>query len=311
MGSIKSRNLLTKRNRPPGPFVWLTLELLESEAWQTAPLRTRLFVERLMREHIAHGGVENGRLICTFDDCAVAGIRRNAIKEAQRDAIARGLVYRSAEGRAAAGAGRRPHQFGLGWFPAHDGAAAPNRWKSWTTPAPAVYQQDVYSSNKGSTKLKGGKPRACATRPANKVPTGAPEKVPTGGLEKTFSGAARPSPPVPPRPSRPSQPSIRTSLPPGWKAAKADDGRVRILTDSGTGLPVADHPLVGDAKQRAALLYYQDWKEKAVDREEHERRVGRGGQARVDGGEVQEQRGRMAGPGPEGRRSNVAATATP
>ena len=43
-------------------------------------------------------GKENGRLICTADQCVAWGIRRSAVTEAQRDAIARGLIYRSEDG---------------------------------------------------------------------------------------------------------------------------------------------------------------------------------------------------------------------
>jgi hypothetical protein len=45
--TIKAEKLKRKRNRPPGPFVWLTKELLESEAWITAPINTRRVVDRL------------------------------------------------------------------------------------------------------------------------------------------------------------------------------------------------------------------------------------------------------------------------
>jgi hypothetical protein len=94
MGSIKADNLRRKRNRPPPdqPWIWLTRELLESEAWRTASIHVRRLIERLLVEHMAHGGTENGRLICTYADLTKAGIRRQRIPDVIRDAIQRGLI---------------------------------------------------------------------------------------------------------------------------------------------------------------------------------------------------------------------------
>jgi hypothetical protein len=117
--SSKAKKLLEKRNRPPHgePWVWLTRELLESDAWRTASKWTRRFVELLMIEHMAHAGTENGRLICTADQCVASGIRRGEVTKAQRDAVARGLVYKSEEGFCSPGRGRKPHRFGLASLP--------------------------------------------------------------------------------------------------------------------------------------------------------------------------------------------------
>jgi hypothetical protein len=142
--------LREKRNRPPAdqPWVWFTRELLESDAWRTAPINTRRFVERLMLEHMNHGGTENGNLIATFEDCAKWGIRRESIPLAQDDAVKRGLVYLTERGISAPGAGRKPSRFGLGWLPGRDGTPAPNRWKRYlTSPVPqTVAPQDLKSS---------------------------------------------------------------------------------------------------------------------------------------------------------------------
>ena len=120
---------------------------LESDAWRTAPIDTRRFVERLMIEQLDHAGQENGQLICTYNDCAAWGIARKNVKAAQADAIRRGLVYRTEKGTASAGAGRRPSRFGLGWLPGHDGSPAPNRWKGWRPPkAPSKPWRRVYPS---------------------------------------------------------------------------------------------------------------------------------------------------------------------
>ena len=143
--------LREKRNRPPEgePFVWFTREMSESDALRTAPARTIHFVLRLMVEHMDHAGKENGRLICTWDQCVAWGIPRKHVKAAQADAIRRGLVYQTEKGTASKGAGRRPSKFGLGWLPAHDGAPAANLWKRYRSALNP--REDLKSSSAGGT----------------------------------------------------------------------------------------------------------------------------------------------------------------
>jgi hypothetical protein len=172
--------LREKRNRPDGPFIWMTRELLESDAWRTAPINTVRFVMRLMIEHMAHAGTENGNLICTFDDLSKWGVGRRFIVKAQKEAIRRGLVYRTQKGCRSAGAGRRPHRFGLGWLPGHDGSAAPSRWKLYQAkpkPRPGLPPVDINSSTPLCTKLKRAKLRVLDGGLSNKVHKGAPDKV--------------------------------------------------------------------------------------------------------------------------------------
>ena len=230
--------LREKRNRPPEgePFVWFTRELLESDAWRTAPINTRRFVERLILEHMAHAGSENGNLVCTFDDCVAWGILRKYVREAQADAIRRGLVYQSVQGKASPGAGRRPSVFGIGWLPRHDGGAAPNRWKVQGSTAPDTRQSLKGSSHLG-TKSNGGIQPKPPIAPPNKVPKRALEIVPKRALENT--------------------------LPPGWKYGKDSDGHVRALCPGPSpkrpwvGVPLIDG--AGDEFEQRARRELQAW----------------------------------------------------
>jgi hypothetical protein len=177
--------LREKRNRPPEgePWVWMTRSLLESDAWRTAPPNTRLFVDFLMIEHSLNGGCLNGKLVATFEQLERFGIRRMSIKDAQKDAIRRGLVYRTEKGSASAGVGRRPHRFGIGWFAGYDGSAPPNRWKAYRaapvlpkprgrpfTPRRPLPTQSLYSSSKNATGANGGNPSLENTKVANLLP---------------------------------------------------------------------------------------------------------------------------------------------
>ena len=255
MGSKPLRvKLREKRNRPPEgePFIWLTRELVESDAWQTAPIWTIRFVFRLMVEHMAHGGCENGNLVCTHRDCYQWGIRKATVRKAQIDAIQRGLVYRTQKGCASTGAGRRPSKFGLGWLPGHDGAPAPNRWKLYIA-ALSVPPQDIKSAPVGGggnlkTRMAGlgQKPKLASLinprgRGRKGTKTGAGEKAHGNGVHNL------------------------ELLPPGWRWGKDADGRhVRALCPGTPGRPWISVPIidgVGDELERAARAELLAWRE--------------------------------------------------
>jgi hypothetical protein len=138
-GSIAAIKLREKRNHPPEgePWVWLTREMIESDAWRTASIQVRQVVDRVMLEHMAHAGTENGNLAVTWSDFEKAGVRYKTIKLAIEDACARGLITLTVKGRASVGQDRWPARYALGWLPLCNGSAAPNRWKSWRCPAAA------------------------------------------------------------------------------------------------------------------------------------------------------------------------------
>jgi hypothetical protein len=81
-----------------------------------------------------HAGNENGNLICTCKQLEGFGIGPRFVHLAVADAIKRGLIDRTVEGKASSGADRFPARYALGWLPRHDGASASNRWKAWSTP---------------------------------------------------------------------------------------------------------------------------------------------------------------------------------
>jgi hypothetical protein len=241
--------------------------------------------------------------IVTFDQFVEYGVACRFVRAAVDDGLSRGLITVPQRGKRSSGPRKFPTRYGLGWFPSHDGAAASNRWKAWMAPGRPYraeyikqYTNVHWEPAKAPLEKQGG-----ISPLVYKGSLGNCQKVNRG---KSFRVPPRPSPPA----SFPRSP--RTSLPPGWKIDKADDGRVRIISDGGSGLPVADHPLVGDTRQQAALLYYVDWKkEKAAnDREERERRMVRDRPARLDDSEVHKQRSRVEGARQTNRRGNDAAT---
>src|SRR3974377_1516064 len=63
---------------------------------------------------MAHAGTENGNLITTYDDLLEYGIRdRSSIAQAQREAIALGLVILGNRGRGGNAENREAHKWGL------------------------------------------------------------------------------------------------------------------------------------------------------------------------------------------------------
>ena len=161
--SIKAHRLRETRNRPPPdePWVWLTRELLESEAWRTMSRAAMLVVFRLMLEHMAHAGTENGNLVVTYGDFVKFGVHREALPRAIAEAAARGLIIVTERGRASTGPDRWPSRYALGWLPRFDGAPAMNRWKAWHLPRASLpIGGNIESSTESRTRENGGNPGA-------------------------------------------------------------------------------------------------------------------------------------------------------
>ena len=158
--SIKSKNIREARNRPPAdmPWIWFTREMLESDAWRSLSRQARRVIDRVMIEHMAHAGTENGNLAVTYADFVAFGCRREALAHAITEAVATGLLLITEKGRRSAGLDRWPNRFALGWLPLYDGAAAPNRWKAWCKPSPIP--GNIESSTGTGTRETGRKPKA-------------------------------------------------------------------------------------------------------------------------------------------------------
>jgi hypothetical protein len=169
-----AKRLREKRNHPPQgePWIWLTREMLESVAWRSLSRAARLVIDRVILEHMAHAGTENGNLIVTYHDFERFGIRRGSLKVAISEAVERGLIIVTEKGRASVGPDRWPSKYALGWLPLRDGSAPPNRWKTWShnsskrsnmpkrsntpiLPKP-LYAQNLDSSNGSGTGGNGG-----------------------------------------------------------------------------------------------------------------------------------------------------------
>jgi hypothetical protein len=100
-----------------GAFIPHTLEMRRSPAWRALPDTARRILDRLELEHMEHGGVENGRLICTYDQFAKAGIRRASLPLAIRQAVALGFLRITVLGGRAIADVRQPTRYRLTYPP--------------------------------------------------------------------------------------------------------------------------------------------------------------------------------------------------
>jgi hypothetical protein len=83
-----------KAARPPAdePWIWLTRELLSSDAWQTLSINERRVIDRLLIEHLNHAGTMNGRLRVSHRQFIQWGVTKNAVAPAIHCLSTRGLA---------------------------------------------------------------------------------------------------------------------------------------------------------------------------------------------------------------------------
>jgi hypothetical protein len=126
-GGIPGRK---RRTQIEGQWVAYTREMIESPAYRALSLQGRKILRRLEIEHCAHGGAENGRLPCTYDDFVAYGCWRNGITAALIEVQALGFTQVMSIGRRAyADVPGQASTYRLTYLPAHDGPAT-DKWKN-------------------------------------------------------------------------------------------------------------------------------------------------------------------------------------
>ena len=133
-GQLRGRQ--RRDNGPPDDergWVWLTRDMLESPAWRALSENARRVIDRVMIEHMAHAGVENGRLPVTYADLVAFGLRRNSIAPAIAEAVALGWLEHQRGRKATGDAQGHAQTFRLTWLRDSDNEPATNRWKAIKT----------------------------------------------------------------------------------------------------------------------------------------------------------------------------------
>jgi hypothetical protein len=94
---FKTKRIKEKLNAPPhGPWMPIGREMLRSGAMRALSLHARRALDRIMVEHMDHGGQENGR---TWQDIEKFGVHRSFIKRALGELAAVRLVAIEQPGR--------------------------------------------------------------------------------------------------------------------------------------------------------------------------------------------------------------------
>lgn len=110
---------------------WLPLsrELIESDAWRSMTVNVWRLISFLMREHLSHGGKENGKLKATHRQLQGDGIGARHVAGAIRSAEELGLIRCQRAGL------RIMTTFSLTWLPLHDRTAPTDEWRSYQNPS--------------------------------------------------------------------------------------------------------------------------------------------------------------------------------
>ncbi|MBL4886393.1 MAG: hypothetical protein JKY95_17920 [Planctomycetaceae bacterium] len=128
------------------PFVWFTRSMLESVAFKALSGNAHKTLSRLLIEHMAHAGTENGNLICTYNNFADYGVRRQSIATAVRQLEYMGFI-RVEKGWAYSGE-HLPSKYRITWLPSADGTPATNEWKSITSVHVEAFHQRAKNNNR-------------------------------------------------------------------------------------------------------------------------------------------------------------------
>ncbi len=127
-GEVKT----ARRGKNAGPpkneaWIWMTREMITSEAFRALSGNAIKVLMRLADEHMSHAGLENGMLLVTHKQFAAYGIRLASVAEAIREAeffgfidVDRGIAYRG---------GHEPNLYRLTWIADLNHAPPTNRWK--------------------------------------------------------------------------------------------------------------------------------------------------------------------------------------
>ena len=89
---------------PPGePWVWLTRDLLASDAWRALSINGRRLIDFLLIEDMNHAGTENGNLAAPYNGLQEYGLSRRLIRSAIVETVRLGLVRITKTSRRIAG----------------------------------------------------------------------------------------------------------------------------------------------------------------------------------------------------------------
>jgi len=137
-GPIAGKRMRRALSPPANAGFWIAvpIDLLNSAAWLAMSAQCRKFIDALMADFCAHGGMENGNLKATYDQLEARGVRRKIILDVVVEAEALG-VAQAGRGRRSYGSRMAPSTYRLTWYGTPDGLMATHEWKAIRTTAEA------------------------------------------------------------------------------------------------------------------------------------------------------------------------------
>jgi hypothetical protein len=132
-----------KLNRPPAgqPWIWLSRELLASDAWRSLSINGHRVIHFLMIEHMSKGGRANGNLKAPYRQLEQIGIGMRLIASAISETEEVGLVESHRGGM------RTATTYTLTWLPLHDGTPPTDRWRPYQNAQLARWPQPKSSKS--------------------------------------------------------------------------------------------------------------------------------------------------------------------
>ena len=131
-----------KLKRPPKgePWIWLTRELLTSDAWGHRGTNCARLIDALLIEHMNHAGTENGNLKSTHEQLTAYGLTPCKSREAIEEAEFLGLIEFQRGGRWAGT--NQPSRFRLTFYADREFCPATDDWKRVTQEKILVWKRD-------------------------------------------------------------------------------------------------------------------------------------------------------------------------
>jgi len=167
-----------KANRPPDgkPWIWLTKEVIASDAWRSLSINAYRFLNFLMLELMKSGGTRNGELKAPDLQLRAFGIGAQYVGGAIRETEELGLVECHRGGM------RVATKYALTWYPHQDGTPASDLWRKYRNPT--LKPLAAAKARNLPTEGKAGLPNEKKADGANLPTEGkadCPENLPTEG----------------------------------------------------------------------------------------------------------------------------------
>lgn len=185
--------MTAKANRPPSgePWIWHPLALRESDAWRSLGINARRFIDFLEREHMRHGGKQNGNLKAPFRQLEDFGIADRYVAATIREVEELGLVDCHRGGM------RVATTYALTWLPTRDGEPPSNRWSAFRNPdlaplsVPKTYKSALQREGSAALQREGRSGKSAPQREGRSAQNPALQRE--GALKRSSyqGGAAR------------------------------------------------------------------------------------------------------------------------